>query len=201
MLTVESAGISKGGRLVVGNRGFTLFDGCILNVHGPNGSGKTSLLEFCKGIDVWDYGKILYRGVDIFDDIECYFRASQYIGHDLGLDEDLTVLDNINLYAALYNGRLLIEAAMHTFGVLHLACEVVGKLSAGQKKRVALSRLLLDRAKIWLLDEPFANLDSEYQNILMQAMKARAGQNGIVVFTSHASIKEEYIMNMELSCS
>ena len=186
MLTLENFSPSQEDKVLFENFGITLFQGSITEIKGCNGSGKTTLLEEIATLKesngVVKFNKNKINKID-------WLHNVNYIGHKLGLKENLTVLENLKFFAALHGFDAAIESAVHTLSLDEFLNVKISELSSGLKKRVALSKLLLKGSPIWLLDEPFINLDDQNKEILTNMILARAYQNGIVVFTSHEEIK------------
>lgn len=168
------------------NLSFSLLPGCIVHVIGANGSGKTSLLKMIAGIiPTANESKILIDGCNIVD-LEDKRPYINYIGHDLGLNNQLTVFDNIRFWSEVYSSAQLIDAAINYLelgDILELKCS---KLSAGMQKRVSIARLLACNSKIWLLDELDSNLDFKTKMILANIINIKKNSGGVIIFTSHS---------------
>ncbi len=180
-VTVEGIDLFKG-------LGFSLFPGSILIVEGKNGVGKSSLLKTLATLQPNYSGSILYNDINIQNALDEFRHLLCYIGHKPALFEELTVYDNLALWAQLNNREPSIHAAIAVFGLQDYLDEKVTSLSKGWQKKVALTKALLTNAKIWLLDEPFTNLDKESIGRLKDMISAKAQQNGIVIITSHQPI-------------
>lgn len=196
MLTVNNISITHNNIEIVHNFGVTMFAGCALNVHGSNGSGKSSLLRHLIGLSSISPSQIFYDQTDIYEHMQEYRLMGEYIGHNLGLKESLSVNDNLLFWARIYDTTLLIAPAIHTLRLSEYLEHKVSELSQGTKKRVALARLLITNSTLWFLDEPFANLDNHFRDIMLNMIKARCDQKGIVVLTNHEPMKEGYITNI-----
>jgi heme exporter protein A len=142
----------------------------IVYIKGGNGTGKTSFLRMLSGIKTPSAGKITYdkKALPISNLEKPYCT---YIGHNLAIKPELTVLENISLWARLYNSEILSEAALMYFQLQELADVKCFELSAGNQKKVALARLLVCPSKLWLLDEVDTNLDKANRKILINAVK------------------------------
>jgi heme exporter protein A len=187
---------------------FSVAPGEILHVVGANGSGKSSLLLVLTGMLLPQEGQVQWRQTPIESSSD-YAAQLAYIGHRIGIKPNLTVLENLHLATALNNnqhqpGRQLTwEKALQRFniaGLQHTLCE---KLSAGQRQRVALSRLLMADAMLWILDEPFTAIDQSGVAQLQQLLYEHSARGGLVVLTSHQSLRLEgiSIKRLELSIS
>lgn len=164
----------------------------MLVIQGDNGSGKTTLLKALAGLIRPTLGRIEWNGVPLH---RCEHHASNltYIGHRNGLSKQFTVLENIGFFAKFYDNTELIDAAMFYFDLAQFAHTRVQHLSAGWQKKVALTRLILSPAKLWLLDEPFAHLDDTAMGLVESLIQTRKEQGGMVIFTTHGKIDNEDI--------
>ncbi len=196
MLSINNLSIVYNDTEIVANFGVSLFATCALNIYGANGSGKSSILRHFVGLDIIKHQQIFYDQIDVFDHLQEYRLMNEYVGHNLGLKDSLSVLDNLSFWARLYDNELLLAPAAHTFKLDEYLERRVSELSMGTKKRVALARLLVTNSTLWFLDEPFANLDSEFREVMMNLIRARCEQNGIVVFTSHEPMTQSFITNL-----
>jgi len=189
LITINQLSFKRNYNKILSDVGITLFPGACLNVVGNNGSGKSSLLKILAGIYPIKPNTIYYHGKDILQDLLEYKKQINYIGHKHGLKLELSVLDNLKFWASLKGWELALDAAIHTLGLTSLVDSAVYQLSAGWQKKVSLARLLLSPASIWLLDEPFSNLDNEGADILKNMIIARLNHNGIVIITSHQKLE------------
>lgn len=165
-------------RSVFGTVSLRLDKGNCLLLTGVNGAGKTTLLKVLAGVLRPTHGSIE--------------RADQhFVGHQLGLHRELTVEENLRQYLSLWSSasssaKKQIDKALDALQALPLATQRVGSLSAGQAKRAALARLLLVPRSLWLLDEPFVNLDQASIDLLLQQIRLHCDQGGSAVIASHA---------------
>jgi heme exporter protein A len=195
MLSISNLSVEYAGAKIVADFGVSLFATCALNIYGANGSGKSSILRRLVGLDIIKPKQVFYDQIDVFNHLPEYRLMNEYVGHNLGLKEDLTVLDNLSFWAKLYDNELLIPSAVRTFRLDAYLEHKISELSYGTKKRSALARLLVTNSTLWFLDEPFANLDAEFKDIMLNLIRARCEQKGIVVFTSHDPMQQKYITN------
>lgn len=163
--------------------------GMITAIKGANGSGKTSLLELLAGFREADQGEVLFAKEPLREIIDDYYENLRFIGHQRAIKENLTVLQNISFWSELVGNEMLIAAAIRYFALEDIIDKKISSLSAGQKKLVDLTKLLTNPGKIWLLDEPFENLDNKNQEKLKDLIEARAGEGSIIIFTTHQNIK------------
>jgi heme exporter protein A len=204
MLMVQGLSCLRGDRLLFKNVGFELKAGGLLYVLGENGSGKSSLLRLLCGLLTPEDGAILWGGKKIKQDAENYLSNLTYIGHLNGLKDDLTALENLQISARLA-GNSVIESkalsALAAIGIERCANLPVRVLSQGQKRRVALARLWLTESQLWILDEPFAALDTASVNVLASRLSEHMSNGGMTIITTHqdVSINAQSIQTLRLN--
>jgi len=191
MLTATDLACVRGDRRLFAGLGFTLESGGRLHVTGENGSGKTSLLRMLCGLSPPEAGEIRWQGETIAHLGDEYRKAVLYLGHHNALKEELTALENLRTAAAL--AGVAVEAAQgaELLGRVGLAGREelpVRFLSQGQKRRVALARLLWSPAPLWVLDEPFVALDSAAVTWLAEVIATHLAAGGMAVLTSHQEV-------------
>lgn len=197
MLTIKNLCCIRGSRKLFSEIIFSLTGGECLYVRGENGSGKTSLLRILAGLASAETGEVLWKAQKIKQSDE-YFQNLLYLGHSPAVKNELSAIENIKIQANLDSENIdeeKIYFALKTFGLQGREKLPVGALSAGQKRRVLLSRLLLQKKTLWVLDEPFTALDTKAIENLLELMSSHLAQNGIIIFTSHQVVK---INNIEL---
>jgi heme exporter protein A len=186
MLNVTGLACSRGERRLFDNVAFDLAPGEWLHVRGENGAGKTSLMRLLVGLSPADAGTIRWRD-ELAPSAE-FRRDLIYLGHHAAVKEDLTPLENLRLAAAL-DGIALDErnalAALLRLGLRGREDLPVRVLSAGQKRRVLLARLLTRPAPLWVLDEAFNALDVAAVSLLGELIGEHLGSGGLAVLTSH----------------
>ena len=191
MFTATDLACSRGERRLFDGLSFTLQRGDWLHVKGENGAGKTTLLRTLIGLSPPDEGEIRWRGADTHERADEYRRAFVYLGHQSGLKEELTPLENLRLALALDGFAADDEHLLDALGTLGLQGreDLPSRvLSAGQKRRVLLARLLLRPADLWVLDEPFNALDAAGIDLLCTMIESHLDAGGIAVLTSHQSM-------------
>jgi heme exporter protein A len=173
---------------VFGPIDFALHAGEIALVEGDNGSGKTTLMRVLTGMLRAGEGEVLLDGAPF--SLDTVAGAVVFLGHHLGLKFDLSPRENLALAAGLYGLRADADpgVVLRDVGLGGYEDEPVRQLSAGQKKRVALARLLLLPARVWLLDEPYANLDREGIALVNHLLERHAARGGAALVTSHGAV-------------
>jgi len=167
--------------------GFRLDGGDILQIQGPNGSGKTSLLRILCGLALPDAGSVLWNEKNIQDHRQDYFKEMSYIGHVNGIKMELTALENLTIAGALSgtnNGFTPLET-LAKMGLAEYENTPARKLSSGQRRRLALARLLVTDTRLWILDEPLTSLDDYGRQLMRDMISAQAAGNGITVLATH----------------
>ncbi len=159
---------------------------------GANGIGKTSLLRMLCGLAPVESGDILWNGTSIRTERTIFQRDLCYLGHLNALQESMTVQENLMFAAALGgftpdSGQ--IPDILARFGVAGRGGHIVRHLSQGQKRRVALSRLALSPARLWVLDEPFVAMDEDGIRMLAQLIAQHLEDGGLTVLTSHQPVE------------
>jgi heme exporter protein A len=182
----------RGENLLFSGLSFGVAPGQILQVEGANGSGKTSLLRILAGLSPPSDGEVLWRGENVANRRAAFFAEIAYLGHHLGLKAELSVSENLRLAFAL-NGvphspeRL--DGALAKVGLAGREDLPVRALSAGQRQRVALARLISSGAALWILDEPFTALDVGGVALVRELLEEHAERDGLAVLTSHQAVE------------
>jgi heme exporter protein A len=182
MLMAQDLACLRGDRLLFKNVGFELNTGGLLYVLGENGSGKSSLLRMLCGLLMPETGIVFWGEKTIKENAEDYLSNLTYIGHLNGLKDDLTALENLLMSASVAGNELTEDkalAALTAIGVARCAHLPARVLSQGQKRRVALARLWLTKAKLWILDEPFAALDVASVEVLAARVSEHLSSGGM----------------------
>ena len=165
--------------------GFTLLEGGVIVLAGHNGSGKTTLLKAIAGLIPPQKGEVTFQATQKITHPQDYEQKALYIGHNNAIKLDATVLENLNFWAVANGEPILLQAAVEYMGLLPYINTPCGKLSAGWKRRVALSRLMICPAKLWLLDEPMSNLDDAGVALLGGLIQTRTASHGGVIMAAH----------------
>jgi len=197
---LEACGLTcvRGEKQLFSNLNLKVTPGSCLHVRGENGVGKTSLLRLLTGLAKPESGEIFWGNESIFKDSISYHRHLLFLGHKDGLKEDLTALENLQMYASLDAVSLTQEnalAALWRFGLRGREHLTVNCLSAGQRRRVLMARMLTRQAKLWILDEPFNALDIKAVHELKNLIAEQLLEGGVVVMTSHQEVN---LSNMQV---
>lgn len=191
MLDVSDLACRRGDRQLFFGLSFRVPEATLLYVRGRNGSGKTTLLRALSGLLRTDAGSIRWRGESIRDLGDDYHRDLLYFGHLNGIKADLSGLENLRVASTLDQSRATdaaIYQALERIGLAGFEDLPTRMLSQGQKKRVALARLVLSKAPLWVLDEPFTALDVDALDVLQQLIAAQVAGGGSVVLTTHQEV-------------
>jgi heme exporter protein A len=188
VLEARAISIVRGERELFSNLDLQVSTGQCLHIRGENGVGKTSLLRLLTGLASPDSGEVFWCGRSIKKVASEFHNKLLFLGHRDALKEDLSALENLRMYAAI-DGITLSEQDAFTslwrFGLKGREDLPVNYLSAGQKKRVLMARMLTRRAQVWILDEPFNALDTHAVHELQGLIAEHLRSNGLVVLTSH----------------
>ena len=161
----------------------------MLLVEGHNGSGKTSLLRILTGLKMADEGEIYWHETAISESDSNYYERVIYVGHHDGVKRELTCLENLRLVQAMGNPSAIdLDDALEQVNLYRYGDTPVSNLSAGQRRRLALARLVVTEADLWILDEPYTSLDKMSMVLFQTMFEMHLKQGGIIVMTSHHDI-------------
>lgn len=184
MITLQSLGLEIDEKILFRDISMTFLPSSIVMLRGQNGAGKTSLLRIMAGLQEPSYGKLLF-GKKQHDFEQLAKPYCTYIGHKLALKNELKVFENIKYWANLAKTTMLIDVAIRYFQLEDLLEARCADLSAGMKKKIAMTRLILCPSKLWLLDEIDTNLDAANKELLTRLILSHADNGGYSFIASH----------------
>jgi heme exporter protein A len=191
MLDAKDLECIRGDRRLFHDLTLHLAPGELLHVHGRNGSGKSTLLRALCGLFTPTLGEVRWNGSPITSLREEFSREVLYLGHKAAIKDDLSALENLHIASTL-DGHSLAEEqawqALEQMGLRGFEDLPSKHLSQGQKRRVALARLLVSRARLWILDEPFSALDSAAVAQLQTVIGSHLAGGGMVILTTHQEV-------------
>ncbi|WP_292529870.1 heme ABC exporter ATP-binding protein CcmA [Methylocystis sp.] len=199
-LCVENLSVSRGGRMVLDRLSFSLSSGRALVVTGPNGAGKSTLLRALAGLLPRAGGSVGLAGGPPEAELP---QQAHYLAHSDGMKAALTVEENLDFWSAYLaqtpdQRNRTVEAALGVVGLSHVVSAPLGVLSAGQKRRAALARLLVAFRPLWLLDEPLTALDRASRDKFAAAMREHCAQGGLIVAATHEPLGLEEAKELAL---
>lgn len=204
MLEVGNLSVSRGDHRLFSGLSFSLHPGQLMQVQGANGSGKTSLLRTLCGFIPPDEGEILWNGKRAHDLGEEYFAELLYMGHLNAIKDELNALENLQMSAGLAGYTVSEQqaiAALRRMGLQRREHLPVRVLSQGQRRRVALARLLTSDAHLWILDEPLTALDVGAVGLMQELIGEHLSKGGMTIFTTHQPLQVAGVETRQLKLS
>jgi heme exporter protein A len=204
MLEVRELECVRGDHRLFKGLNFTLQQGELLHLRGSNGAGKTSLLRAICGLMAPADGHILWNGDDVQSCRDEYNRGLTYLGHSNGIKGELTAIENLQIANSLSGIKISenkILDALERIGLAGREDLPTKVLSQGQKRRVALARLLLTDSQFWILDEPFTALDVHAVELLKDLIVSHVKSKGMVILTTHQIVEIDSSIMRELDLS
>ncbi len=191
LLDVRQLASQRAGRMLFSDLSFTLNSGEVLHIEGENGAGKSTLLRSLVGLVELQAGTIQFFPDNEIASTE-WRHHTLFMGHKAAVKAELTALENVRLQAQLA-GSNHVDAwqLLETVGLLGLEDLPAGQLSAGQQRRIALTRLWYTDAKLWILDEPFTALDTRGIDLLQRRFAQHTEAGGAIVLTSHQALTSQ----------
>jgi heme exporter protein A len=200
-LCVEKVHVWRGDRHVLQGVSAQIQPQELLHISGPNGTGKTTLLRVVSGLLRPEQGSVTWLGQSIAAIRTDYQAVLAYASHEPALKGDLTALENLRFAVGLKRRVTVDElrAALARTGVAGCADLPARVLSAGQRRRVAMARVLAMRATVWLLDEPYTNLDAAGSGLISELLQTHVAGGGLALVVAHQELKVNCnIRRMEL---
>jgi len=190
MLSVNKLACIREERLLFENLNFSAKPGDFIQIEGPNGIGKTSLLRILAGLSSAFEGSVSWLQESINDCRETYHQDLLFLGHQSGVKAELSAYENLTFFQSLYNTDLEIDLwqVLALVGLAGFEDQSAAHLSAGQQRRISLARLWMTKAKLWILDEPFTAIDKRGVKVLEQHFLNHCQAGGIVIITSHQDL-------------
>ena len=193
-LNAKDLTCERGGRIVFRDVSLSLKPGQLMQLTGPNGSGKSSLLRLIAGLNEAQAGTIELAGGSADLTIG---QQAHYVAHQEPVKSALSVEENLAFWRDFMGGGD-VDEALDAFDLSRLASYPAGLLSAGQKRRLALARIVLVPRLLWLLDEPTVGLDTASLERFVKVMAAQLGQGGMIIAATHVPLGREPDIRLEL---
>lgn len=171
LLKIKNLDCRRGNKLIIANVSFNLKSGECLILKGPNGSGKTTLLRYIAGLST---NNLLNDNI-------------AYSGHLDGVKSTLTVQENLKFWSGIYNTNNMANV-IKTLKLNDFQNRIAGELSAGQKRRLGLARMLITNAKIWLMDEPTVSLDKTTTTLISEIITQHCKEGGAAIISTHVNL-------------
>lgn len=191
MLEVINLTCVRGTRRLFKELSFSAESGELVELRGPNGSGKTSLLRILCGLAMPAAGEVRWNGTGIRSLGEEYFGAVAYLGHQNAVKDELTAIENLRISSAVCGYALDKKEAreiLNRVGLTQQQNLPARVLSAGQRRRLAMTRLLTSKARLWILDEVLTSLDDTAMNLSREFISAHLKQDGIAIVATHQDL-------------
>ena len=190
-LQVINAVVTRGNAVLFKPVSFSCLSGQVIHLGGENGVGKTTLMRSICGFRSLNSGQVLWDGASINNN-ENFYLNSAYLGHRDAHSPLQSAWESLHFYQKLYTpdaNHEDIDPLLNQLGLLPQAGVAVERLSFGQKRKLAIARLLLSKRQLWLLDEPFSGVDRAGQELIENICLQHIASNGMMIFTNHGQLK------------
>jgi heme exporter protein A len=188
-LTADDLTLFRGDRCLFEGLGFALNPGELLLLEGPNGCGKTSLLRAIAGLLELETGTVSWNDVPLNKERQSFQNSLVWLSHKAGLKGDLTLVENLEHEASLRpQSDLDFDDILKQLGLSRLKRLPLRSLSAGQQRRVALARMLMSSAQLWMMDEPLSNLDSDGCVLAKRLLEEHLANHGMAIVAAHQDV-------------
>lgn len=189
-LSGDNLTLIRGERCLFEGLSFALESGGLLILEGRNGCGKTSLMRAIAGMLSLEAGQVCWDDTPVEKQRQVFHGDLVWLAHRTGLKGDLTLVENLNFERTLRaQSERDAEEIYERLGISRLKKLILRSLSAGQQRRVALARMLLADVPLWLLDEPFTNLDREGRKLVMELVEEHLADGGMCVMAAHQDVE------------
>lgn len=189
-LTGDNLTLIRGERCLFEDLSFALDSGGLLILEGRNGCGKTSLMRAIAGMLSLETGEVSWDGTPVEKQRQEFHGSLVWLAHRTGLKGDLTLVENLEFEQSLRaQSRRDSEEVYERLGISRLKKLILRSLSAGQQRRVALARMLQADVPLWLMDEPFTNLDREGRKLVMELIEEHLADGGMCVMAAHQDVE------------
>ena len=195
-LSARDLTLIRGETCLFQDLGFALDPGELLLLEGQNGSGKTSLIRAIAGMLSLESGEIFWNGKDVSRQRQEFHGELVWLAHRTGLKGDLTLVENLRFEASLRpQNDIESDAVYERLGISRLKTLPLRALSAGQQRRVSLARMLLADVPLWMMDEPFTNLDREGRKLVVDLVEEHLATGGMCVMAAHQDVEIKATIN------
>lgn len=189
-LSADDLTLFRGERCLFKDLSFALDPGELLLLEGRNGSGKTSLMRAIAGLIELESGEIFWDGESVRSNRQAFHGSLVWMAHRVGFKADLTLVENLKFESHLRaQSDEDLDEVLKRLDIDRLKRLPLRSLSAGQQRRVALARMLLSRVPLWLMDEPFTNLDREGRALVMKLTTEHLDRDGMCIMAAHQDIE------------
>lgn len=189
-LSADGLTLFRGERLLFRGLSFALNPGGLLLLEGQNGSGKTSLMRAIAGLIEFEDGDVLWEGRPVRANRTAFYGSLVWLQHRVGLKADLTLVENLRFESHLRpQSDHDFDDVLDRLGIARLRRLPLRALSAGQQRRVALARMLLSKVPLWLMDEPFTNLDRQGRQLVMDLTTEHLDGGGMCIMAAHQDVE------------